>query len=74
MVQEEINERGASVFLTVDELLIISNALNEVCNGLEIPEFATRLGAGQDEALRLLKSIGGLYDRVVQHPAETRST
>ncbi len=35
MLQEDINESGARVFLTVDELLIISNALNEVCHGLE---------------------------------------
>jgi hypothetical protein len=71
MVLKELDARGAIAYFSANELLLLTNALNEVCNGLDLPEFATRLGTERDEALQLLKSIGGLYDRVVQHPAET---
>jgi hypothetical protein len=43
-----------TVALTRDELRILSNALNEVCNALDVEEFATRMGAElyEVEALR----------------------
>jgi hypothetical protein len=65
MNTKEVNGTGAWVFFTPDELLVVSNALNEVCNGLEVPEFATRLGVDREVALILLKSLGGVYDKVV---------
>lgn len=55
---------GANVLLTVQDLLTISNALNEVCNGLDMQEFSTRMGVGLDEALCLLKQVGTLYNEV----------
>jgi hypothetical protein len=73
MIQKDVNDGGAVVLLTADDLLILSNALNEVCNGLDIPEFATRIGAEREDAIRLLKTIGILYDKVVEHPAGTTS-
>jgi hypothetical protein len=52
-------EDGRAVLeLSHDELLIMNNALNEVCNGLDLPEFATRIGAQRDEARWLLREIG----------------
>ncbi len=63
----EANDSGACVFLTPDELLIVSNALNEVCNGLDVPEFATRMGVEREEALHLLKSISSVFDEVSRH-------
>ena len=43
------------------ELLLINNALNEVCNGvgIEDKEFSTRLGFSRDEARRLLRLVDG---------------
>ncbi len=43
------------------ELILLNNALNEVCNGVDFSdsEFATRLGASRDEARRLLHGISG---------------
>jgi hypothetical protein len=42
--------------LTGAELLWLNNALNEVCNGVDIDdaEFATRLGGSREELRRLL--------------------
>jgi hypothetical protein len=44
--------------LTTDELRIISNALNEVCNGIDLDgEFETRMGVPRERVLVLLSDI-----------------
>jgi hypothetical protein len=48
--------------LTIDELVILNNALNEVCNALDITEFSTRMGAELEEARNLLRQIGETID------------
>ena len=47
---------------TPDELLLLNNALNEVCNGIAIDdnEFQTRLGVDRKAARRLLTKLGSL--------------
>ena len=47
----------ANVDLSRDELEILNNALNEVCHGLDIEEFSTRMGADKAEVLKLLHRI-----------------
>ena len=62
MIRLSQGEKSADVRSSNDELVLISNALNEVCNGIEIDdaEFATRLGAQREEARRLLENLGSL--------------
>lgn len=49
------------VELTKDELGVINNALNEVCNGLDLEgEFDTRMGCTVEEARAVLAKINGL--------------
>jgi hypothetical protein len=44
--------------LTPNELTILSNALNEICNGIDLHgEFDTRIGAGIEDARRLLARL-----------------
>jgi hypothetical protein len=45
---------------THEELVVINNALNEVCNGLSFDdsEFQTRIGYSRAMAQNLLKKIG----------------
>lgn len=45
--------------LTRDELMIINNALNEVCNGLSFhdDEFQTRIGYSREMARKVLGKI-----------------
>ncbi len=45
------------------ELLLINNAINEVCNGIHIDsvEFHTRLGVTLEEAQAFLERLGGLF-------------
>jgi hypothetical protein len=53
---------GADVRLSDVELLMLNNALNEVCNGVHIPdsEFQTRLGRERDEMRTLLDEINSV--------------
>jgi hypothetical protein len=50
---------------THDELVVINNALNEVCNGLSFDddEFKTRIGYSRAMAQTLLKKIGKVLGR-----------
>lgn len=41
-----------------DELLILNNALNEVCNALDLAEFSTRMGSELADVDKLLRQIG----------------
>ena len=50
-----------TVELTKDELLIINNALNEVCNGIDLEgEFDTRMGCSVEEARVVLAKVHAL--------------
>jgi hypothetical protein len=54
------NDDGSlQIEVTRDELLMMNNALNEVCNGVHIDdwEFATRLGVERSEAQQLLSEL-----------------
>ena len=49
------------VELTKDELGIINNALNEVCNSIDLEgEFDTRMGCTVEEARAVLAKINSL--------------
>lgn len=45
---------------TREELVVLNNALNEVCNGLPLSdvEFETRIGYSREIARKVLKKIG----------------
>ena len=66
MKVNSVLDRSVTVSLSADELLILNNALNEVCNGIEVPEFATRMGADVDEVRSLLNEVGQVLDRIGQ--------
>jgi hypothetical protein len=59
---EVLEKRTDTVVLRVtqDELILLNNALNEIVNGLDIEEFATRVGASRDEAEALRAQIHAL--------------
>ncbi|CAN7607743.1 hypothetical protein LJR164_004434 [Phenylobacterium sp. LjRoot164] len=58
------NDGGTDVRLSLRELVMINNALNEVCNGVhdlaDDGEFQTRLGHHRSDLQRLLDQIQGL--------------
>jgi len=53
------------------ELLLLNNALNEVCNGVHLDEaeFSTRLGVSRDEARRLLRLLNAALKGIGPAPA-----
>ena len=53
------NTTPPSLAFTHDELVVINNALNEVCNGVAFDddEFQTRIGYSREMAQNLLKKI-----------------
>jgi hypothetical protein len=56
----EKSDDSFAIELTRDELRILANAVNEVCNGpeaIEGPEFDTRMGATREEAEALLDAL-----------------
>ena len=59
MTNKKQNTPSTLPTFTHDELVIINNALNEVCNGLPFDddEFQTRLGYSRAVAQNLLKKI-----------------
>ena len=50
------------------DFLIFNAALNEVCNGIEVFEFETRVGADKQRVAALLKEVGALLDRMDASP------
>lgn len=48
-------EEKFEVKITIEELLTIHQALNEVCNGITVIDFSTSLEATREEALYLMK-------------------
>jgi hypothetical protein len=54
--------------ISLDELLILNNALNEVCYGLDQFEFDTRMGTSLEEVTSLLKKIGCMIDNFADQP------
>lgn len=50
-----------------EELLIVNAALNEVCNGISVFEFETRVGARRERVAALLKEVGLLLDKMDSH-------
>mgnify|MGYP000028174117 CR=1 FL=1 len=50
--------------LSESELLILNAALNEVCNGINVAEFETRIGAEKDVVVDFLNKIGCVLDKM----------
>jgi hypothetical protein len=64
MQVQAVSQNGTLVQLSEDDLLLINNALNEVCHALDIREFATRIGVDRAAADRLLTAISALANQV----------
>jgi len=45
---------SADVQLSFEEVIVINNALNEICHGISLPEFQTRIGVSLKNVENLL--------------------
>ena len=59
----KVNINQINISLTKEEIRIIHQALNEICNGMHIEdsEFETRLGTERKTATDLMKKLGEIY-------------
>jgi hypothetical protein len=63
MKLERTENNSAIVQLSRHELVILNNALNEICNGIDLgDEFSTRIGAETPEVAVLLSEVGQAID------------
>jgi hypothetical protein len=62
----KINKDKIVLELSKDELGVLSNALNEVCNGIEVWEFDTRMGIKIENARIILESLTSIYKKANQ--------
>lgn len=58
----------ASITLKRDELLILNAALNEICNGKDVFEFESRVGADREFVTGFLQRLGSLLDSMDHLP------
>jgi hypothetical protein len=62
----ERTPNSATLKLSLRELLVLNNALNEVCNNVrdlgDDSEFATRLGVSREDGRALLREVGAALD------------
>lgn len=56
--------------LAHNELILLNNALNEVCNGLDIPDFSTRLGAQREELEALFRQLKAALEGMAKRKDE----
>ncbi len=49
--------------LSADEMLLLSNSLNEICNGIKVREFEIRIG-DKDQAGTLLRAMSSSFDKM----------
>ena len=65
-----VQEERVTLQLSIDELLMIHNALNEVCNGIEVPEFHARMGAEREQVHLLLSRVSAALGEVTMGEKE----
>jgi len=62
----------ATLEFNYGELLMLNNALNEICNGIDVFEFETRVGVSRDAVRMLLKEIQMVVERI-EKPMQVRA-
>jgi len=61
MKDNNINQKKITLQLSQNELGVICNALNEICHGIEVWEFDTRMGIKVEGARAILTNLINIY-------------
>ena len=56
-----LNAGRALLLLSLDELGTIGNSLNEVCNGIHVADFESKMGGNPEEVEHILDEIIPIY-------------
>ncbi|HWG45495.1 MAG TPA: hypothetical protein VN688_22215 [Gemmataceae bacterium] len=62
----ECDDAHVVLELTHNELIVLNNALKEVCHGIDLPDFSTRLGAQRGEIEALLRQISDVFQAMTK--------
>ncbi|WP_406806667.1 hypothetical protein [Burkholderia semiarida] len=55
---------NADVEISFDEFIVLNVALNEVCHGIDVSEFETRIGAPRETVEKLMVEIQAVLDQL----------
>jgi len=61
---ETISLEQANIVISLDEVRVLTQALNEVCNGIDLFEFEIRMGADKGYVSRLLEDFVSLRNKM----------
>lgn len=56
--------KDAEIEFSYEEMLVLSAALNEVCNGIDVFEFETRIGVEKAKVEILMSEIQAVFDQI----------
>lgn len=62
----KLEGRSAVVEINESELLVLHASLNEVCNGIDVQAFDTRIGSSKEFAKVLLEKTNEILDELNQ--------
>ena len=60
----DIQNKQSHILINREELFTINSALNEICNGIDVFEFETRIGADRECVAKLLKEVNRLLEKM----------
>ncbi len=61
MYVQKINKGQVIIDLTEDELGLLGNCLNEICHGIKVLDFESKIGIEKQTAQLMLKDISKIY-------------
>ncbi len=64
---ERTKAGGFVLHASQDELLLINNALNEICHALPLDHFETRVGVPHAEAQSVLRLVNATLNKYEAH-------
>jgi Asp-tRNA(Asn)/Glu-tRNA(Gln) amidotransferase C subunit len=64
MQENMLSAAIARIDISEDEIQIVHAALNEICNGIELFEFETRIGAPRDRVATLQREFRALLQKM----------
>jgi hypothetical protein len=70
----KIDAEKATIKFTLDDLLNLNQALNEICHGLRVPNFELKIGVSKEEAKRLLMAVQTLLDEMESSTQDSQSS
>jgi hypothetical protein len=66
MIQRS-GQDSCAILISLDEITMINNILNEVCNGIHVPDIEDKIGLPREKAKEMLSSINSVMNQMYHH-------